>query len=62
MMVCLQQQLFLHVFAKFDFLKEFAKFDLAKDEFAKYDVLLYVAFGPGECGKTPPHAGGGEQR
>ena len=53
---------FLHEFAKFDFQKEFAKFDLTKDEFAKYDVLLHVTFGSGERGKTPPHAGGGEQR
>lgn len=52
----------MHEFAKFDFQKEFAKFDLTKDEFAKYDVLLHVTFGSGERGKTPPHAGGGEQR
>ena len=51
------------VFAvRWSLLHEFAKYDITEDEFAKYDFLLHVANRPGECGKAPPHAGGGEQR
>ena len=49
-------------FAKHDIDKERRKVRHQEGSVAKYDILSNVAFRPGECGKTPPHAGGGEQQ